>query len=92
MLQDVYNQVKEEDFSENTSKILNRYQSYPPSLAMLMDKSKKSSTLIKNSTVECFKDYKCNLPKKEIKNFIDSKNKLTETFTESAKAEADKNS
>lgn len=67
--------VEEIDIEE-TSKILNRYKSYPDKLAMLMDKSKKSSSTNNSSTVELkhnTKDLKQNLSKQEIKKFLDSK-------------------
>lgn len=61
---------------DQTTKILNRYKSYPPNLAMLMDKSKKSSSTNNSQTVELkqnTKDLKQNLSKQEIKKFLDSK-------------------
>ena len=59
---------------EQTSQVLKRYKSYPPSVAMMLDKSKKSSTLNKNLIVESnIKDYIQALPKKDIKSFIEDK-------------------
>ena len=64
------------DAIEETSKVLKRYKSYPDQLAMMMDKSKKSCSLKLNTSVELnkeIKDFKQNLSKQEIKNFLESK-------------------
>lgn len=75
--------IKEQNNIDNydeTSRIIKRYQSYPQSLALLMDKGKKSSSIKNNSTVELnkgIKDFKRNLDLEEISNFL--KNKKVDT-------------
>lgn len=69
-----------EDILEDTTRILKRYQSYPQSLALLMDKGKKSSSIKNSSTVELnkgIKDFKRNLDKEEISNFLKNKKVTT---------------
>lgn len=61
---------------DQTSKILKRYKSYSPELAMLMDKAKKSNSLTVESSVELkekVKDFKQSLSKKEVKGFLENK-------------------
>jgi DNA polymerase III subunit gamma/tau len=68
-----------EDYDE-TSRVLKRYKSYPQSLALLMDKGKKSTSIKNRSTVELnkrVKDFKRNLDKEEISNFLKNKKVVT---------------
>ncbi|MDB4330313.1 ATP-binding protein [bacterium] len=72
--------VEESMDLEGTSKVLKRYKSYPESLAILMDKGKKSSSLKNGSAVELkqrVRDYKRNLDKDEIKTFLEKKRTIT---------------
>ena len=61
---------------EKTSKILNRYKSYPETLALMMDKGKKSSSIKTSPTVQLnhtVKDFKKNLDTDELKQYINTK-------------------
>lgn len=61
---------------EKTSKILNRYKSYPETLALMMDKGKKSSSIKISPTVQLnqtVKDFKKNLDTDELKQYINTK-------------------
>jgi len=60
---------------DKTLEILKRYKSYSEPLAVMMDRSKNSNSLKSKQTVELkkVKDFKHNVSKNEIKNFIDSK-------------------
>jgi DNA polymerase-3 subunit gamma/tau len=61
---------------EKTSKILSRYKSYPETLALMMDKGKKSSSIKTSPTVQLnqtVKDFKKNLDTDELKQYINTK-------------------
>jgi DNA polymerase-3 subunit gamma/tau len=65
---------------ENTTKILNRYKSYPEALALMMDRGKKSSSLKNTETVELnqtVRDFKKNLDTDDLKNYINRKRAVT---------------
>lgn len=64
---------------EETTKIFKRYKAYPEQLAILMDKGKKSSSIKNTSTVELkrVKDFKRNLDKNEISDFLNNKRNTT---------------
>lgn len=70
---------KNEDNLDNTSKVFKRYKAYPEQLAILMDKGKKSSSIKNDSTVELkqrVKDFKKNLDREEIRNFLENRRKI----------------
>jgi len=65
---------------EQTTQILKRYKAFPEQLAILMDKGKKSSSIKNSSTVELkqrVKDFKNNLDREEIKDFLENKRNST---------------
>lgn len=74
------NETEPEQELEVTSHVLKRYKSYPESLAILMDKGKKSSLKKNDPTVELkqrVRDFKRNLDKDEIKSFLETKRMIT---------------
>lgn len=72
------NSNNKEDLEE-TTKIFKRYKAYPEQLAILFDKGKKSSSIKNTSTVELkrVKDFKRNLDKNEISDFLNNKRNTT---------------
>jgi len=61
---------------DKTSEIFKRYKSLPPSLALKINKGKKSSSLNSSFSVELrqdIKDYKQNIPKRDVKSYMESK-------------------